>query len=300
MREFFSQFHQLYIRSHIPFFSASLAYYALFSLMPLLILLAGIFGFVLSGNEELRNAVLVQLIEVVVLLFPTQPEIAQTVVNFLTRGAFPLTFVSLLVLLWASSNFFAALAYSLGIIFGKVSLQPDRPLALSNAAVVQNQHPLHRLPQRGLLLLSLMRGRVLGLLSPLLLGLGLILLTLLGLAMGFLLRYLPAELGFLRGGVEVVVPILGALLLFFLTYMLLPVPTPRVLAAFAAATLAAVAWEGMRLGLPLLLPRTQYELIYGPIGGFLLALAGFYLAMWILLVGAVLAKILTDRSSDAV
>jgi membrane protein len=300
MRELFSQIYQLYIRSHIPFFSASLAYYALFSLMPLLILLAGIFGFVLSGNEELRNAVLVQLIEVVVLLFPTQPEIAQTVVNFLTRGAFPLTFVSLLVLLWASSNFFAALAYALGIIFGKVSLQPDRPLALSNAPVVQNQHPLHRLPQRGLQLLSLMRGRVLGLLSPLLLGLGLILLTLLGLAMGFLLRYLPAELGFLRGGVEVVVPILGALLLFFLTYMLLPVPTPRVLAAFAAATLAAVAWEGMRLGLPLLLPRTQYELIYGPIGGFLLALAGFYLAMWILLVGAVLAKILTDRSSDAV
>ncbi len=293
------QVYRLYTRSHIPFFSAALAYYALFSLMPLLILLAGIFGFVLSGNEDLRNAVLVRLIEMVVLLFPTQPEIAQTVVNFLTRGAFPLTFASLLVLLWASSNFFAALAYALGIIFGGVShLEPQ--VASTTIHTAYEPHPLRRWLRRGLQLLGVMRGRIAGLLAPLLLGLALILLALLGLATGFLLRYLPAELGFLRGGVEVVVPILGALLLFFLTYILLPIPTPRVLAAFAAAVVAALAWEGMRLGLPLLLPRTQYELIYGPIAGFLLALAGFYLTMWILLVGAMLAKILTDRSSDTI
>ncbi len=299
MREFLGQVYGLYIRSHIPFFSAALAYYALFSLMPLLILLAGIFGFVLSGNQELRDAVLVRLIEMVVLLFPTQPDIAQTVVNFLTRGAFPLTFASLLILLWASSNFFAALAYALGIIFGMVSPSPA-PSATTPQVVNRNSSALQQLLARGLHLLRVMRGRIAGLLAPLLLGLALILLSLLGLALGFLLRYLPADFSFLRGGVEVVVPILGALLLFFLTYMLLPVPTPRVLSAFFAALLAALAWEGLRLGLPLLLPRTQYELIYGPIAGFLLALAGFYLTMWILLVGAMLAKILTDRSSDTI
>jgi membrane protein len=299
MRSIIAQVYQLYTRAHIPFFSAALAYYALFSLMPLLILLAGIFGLVLSGNQDLRNAVLVRLIELVVLLFPTQPDLAQTLVNFLTRGAFPLTLLSLLVLLWASSNFFAALAYALGIIFGGAS-PPPRPTAKPQAAPLAESDPLRRRFQRGLALLTVLRGRIAGLLAPLLLGLALILLALLGLAMGFLLRYLPAELSFLRSGVEVVVPVLGAILLFFLTYMLLPVPTPRVLAAFAAAILAALAWEGVRLGLPLLLPRTQYELIYGPIAGFLLALAGFYLTMWILLVGAVLAKILTDRSSDTI
>lgn len=291
------QVYQLYTRSHIPFFAAALAYYALFSLMPLLILLAGVFGFVLSGNEGLRSAVLVRLIELVVLLFPTQPDLAQTVVNFLTRGAFPLTLASLLVLLWASSNFFAALAYALGIIFGGVTPRPD---LATPPAPTSKARPPQRALGRATALLAVLRGRIAGLLAPLLLGLALILLALLGLALGFLLRYLPAELGFLRNGVEVVVPILGALLLFFLTYMLLPIPTPRVLAAMAAATLAALAWEGVRLGLPLLLPRTQYELIYGPIAGFLLALAGFYLTMWILLVGAVLAKILTDRSSDTI
>lgn len=291
------QVYQLYTRSHIPFFAAALAYYALFSLMPLLILLAGVFGFVLSGNEGLRSAVLVRLIELVVLLFPTQPDLAQTVVSFLTRGAFPLTLASLLVLLWASSNFFAALAYALGIIFGEVAPRPEPAIPPTPAAKTS---PPKRAFGRAAALLAVLRGRIAGLLAPLLLGLALILLALLGLVMGFVLRYLPAELGFLRNGTEMVVPILGAMLLFFLTYMLLPVPTPRVLAAMAAATLAALAWEGLRLGLPLLLPRTQYELIYGPIAGFLLALVGFYLTMWILLVGAVLAKALTERSSDTI
>jgi len=235
----------------------------------------------------------------VVLLFPTQPDLAQTLVNFLTRGAFPLTLASLLVLLWASSNFFAALAYALSLIFGR-AMPPPQPATAWPQAAPLAEPDLWRRFQRGLALLAVMRGRIAGLLAPLLLGLALILLALFGLAMGFLLRYLPAELSFLRSGVEVVVPVLGAMLLFFLTYMLLPVPTPRVLAAFAAAILAALAWEGVRLGLPLLLPRTQYELIYGPIAGFLLALVGFYLTMWILLVGAVLAKILTDRSSDTI
>jgi len=291
MLELFGQAYRLYSHSHIPFFAAALAYYALFSLMPLLILLAGLFGFVLSGNEDLRGAVLVRLIEMVVLLFPTQPDLAQTVVNFLTRSAFPLTFASLLVLLWASSNFFAALAYALGIIFGSVSTSAKALEPTSTLPYLHN--PFLRLLQRGQHLLGILRGRIAGLLAPLLLGLALILLSLLGLAMGFLWRYLPQEWGFLRGGAEAVLPILGAWLLFFLTYMLLPVPTPRVLAALAAATLAALAWEGVRLGLPLLLPRTQYELIYGPIAGFLLGLAGFYLTMWILLAGAILAKILT-------
>jgi len=299
MQSIIAQVYQLYTRAHIPFFSAALAYYALFSLMPLLILLAGIFGLVLSGSEDLRTAVLVRLIELVVLLFPTQPDLAQTLVNFLTRGAFPLTLASLLVLLWASSNFFAALAYALSLIFGR-AMPPPQPATAWPQAAPLAEPDLWRRFQRGLALLAVMRGRIAGLLAPLLLGLALILLALFGLAMGFLLRYLPAELSFLRSGVEVVVPVLGAMLLFFLTYMLLPVPTPRVLAAFAAAILAALAWEGVRLGLPLLLPRTQYELIYGPIAGFLLALVGFYLTMWILLVGAVLAKILTDRSSDTI
>ena len=293
-----ARLYQLYNTSHIPFFAAALAYYAVFSLMPLLFLLVGVFGFFLEGNETLRNSFLVRLIELVVLLFPTQPEVAQTLVSFLTRGAFPITSISLLVLLWSSSNFFAALAYAMGIIFGGINPQMDQQAALNQVATAYDPNPLRRTLRMVLQRLGLVRGRIAGLLAPLLLGLALILLSLVGLIVSFVLRYLPPGWGDLRGGLEVIIPIGGAFLLFFLTYTLMPIRRPRLSSAALAALAATVAWETMRLGLPLLLPRTQYEVIYGPIAGFLLALIGFYLTMWILLTGGVVAKVLSEKSRE--
>ncbi|WP_027893700.1 YhjD/YihY/BrkB family envelope integrity protein [Calidithermus chliarophilus] len=283
-----------YTNAHIPFFAAALSYYALFSLMPLLFLLVGVFGFVLSGNEGLRDAFLVRLVELTVYLLPTQPELANGLVGFLTRGAFPITLGSLLVLLWASSGFFASLAYALGIIFGGLAPhlhQAELPTPMEGYTPMTGQ----KLLRAGQRVWRYVRSRVLALLAPLLLGLALILLALGGLALSFLLRYLPPELGILRGGLEFILPLLGAFLLFLVTYTLLPLPAPRLGAAVVAAGAAALAWDGMRLGLPLLLPRAQYyEVLYGPIAGFLLAMVGFYLTMWILLVGAVLARGLSE------
>lgn len=295
MWPFLLQVSRRYTSSHIPFFSAALAYYALFSLMPLLFLLAGVFGLVLSGNAGLKNAFLLRLIELLVLLFPTQPDIAQALVNFITRGAFPITFASLLILLWASSNFFAALAYALGIIFGGIAPHLDQRSLFSQISTAYDPHPLRKLLRQLLQRLGVMRGRIAGLIAPLLLGLALILLALVGLALSFLLRYLPAEMSALRGSFEFIIPILGAFFIYFLTYALLPVPAPRLIDATVTAMLAAIAWEGMRLGLPLLIPRTQYEVLYGPLAGFLLVLVGFYLTMWILLVGAVVAQVLSSN-----
>lgn len=293
MWPFLLQVSRRYTSSHIPFFSAALAYYALFSLMPLLFLLTGVFGFVLSGNANLKNAFLLRLIELLVLLFPTQPDIAQGLVNIITRGAFPITFASLLVLLWASSNFFAALAYALGIIFGGIAPHLDQRSLFSQISTAYDPQPFRKFLRQLLQLLGVMRGRIAGLIAPLLLGLALILLALVGLALSFLLRYLPVEMSALRGSFEFVIPILGAFFIYFLTYTLLPVPAPRLIDAAVTAVLAAIAWEGMRLGLPLLIPRTQYEVLYGPLAGFLLVLVGFYLTMWILLVGAVVARVLS-------
>jgi membrane protein len=294
MAGFLHRVYQNYTASHIPFFAAALAYYALFSLMPLLFLLVGVFGFILRGNAELESAFLTRLVELTVLLFPTQPEIAQTLVSFLTKGAFPITFASLLVLLWASSNFFAALAYALGVIFGKGPPHLELQFNLGQVITAYDPYPLRRLSRQALARLGVLRGRIAALLAPLLLGLAIILLALLGLGFSFLLRYLPAGFDLLRGGLELILPILGGFLLFFFTYALLPVPAPKLGSALLSAALAALAWEGMRLGLPLLVPRTQYEVIYGPIAGFLLALVGFYLTMWILLSGAVVARVLSE------
>jgi len=297
MARFLLQFYRIYTSAHLPFFSAALAYYALFSLTPLLFLLVGVFGFVLSGNPALKKAFLVRLIELTLSLFPTQPDLAQGLVNFLTRGAFPITLTSLLVLFWASSGFFASLAYALGVIFGGVSPRFDQQLTFSQIRTTYDSNPTRRFIRQGSQLWGVVRGRVAGLLAPLLLGFALILLALIGLVLSFVLRYLPAEFRELRSGFEVVLPFLGSFILYFMTYTLLPVPPPRLLAAVISAVIAAFAWEGMRLGLPLLLPRTQYyEVLYGPLAGFLLGLIGFYLTMWILLAGAVLARVLSSKT----
>ena len=257
------RFYRLYQEAHVPFFAAALAYYALLSLMPLLFLLVGLFGFLLSGNPALRNEVFQALTELTLALFPARPELAQSLLDFLTRGAFPLTLGSGLLLLWSGSNFFAALSYALGLIFG---------------------HPPG------------VRSRLLALVTPFLLGLGLILLALLGLALGFLARFLPQGLQGLLGPLEELVPLSTAFLLFLLTYALLRgAGRLRALPPLAAgAGVATLLFEGIRLGLPRLLPRSQYELLYGPLAGFVLALLGLYLILLALLVGAVAARVLEE------
>ncbi len=62
----------------------------------------------------------------------------------------------------------------------------------------------------------------------------------------------------------------------------------------AGAAAAASLFEGVRLGLPRLLPRSQYELLYGPLAGFVLALLGLYLVLFALLLGAVVAQELSE------
>jgi membrane protein len=248
---------RIYQEAHVPFFAAALAYYALLSLTPLLLLLVGVFGLLLSGNPALRAEVFQGLEELTLALLPARPELAGEVLSFLTKGAFPLTLGSGLLLLWAGSNFFAALSYALGLIFGT-------PFGL--------------------------RHRLLGLLMPPLLALSLILLSLFGLFLGFLLRYVPLE----GRALQALLPLFSAFLLFLLTYALF-----RGLRGFrdllplsAGAGVATLLFEGVRLLLPRLLPRSQYELLYGPLAGFVLALLGLYLVLYALLLGAVVARTL--------
>jgi membrane protein len=179
---------RLYREARVPFFAAALAYYALLSLTPLLLFLAGLFGLLLKGNPTLQAEVFQSLSELTMALFPARPELAGETLAFLTRSAFPLTLGSGL-LLWSGSNFFAALSYALGLVLG-------RPFGF--------------------------RHRLLGLLMPPLLALSLILLSLLGLFLGFLLRYLPPEWRSLLGPLEAFLPLLAAFLLFLLNLRPLP------------------------------------------------------------------------------
>ncbi len=250
--------YQAFAQAQIGLYAAALAYYALLGIFPLLTLAAGVGGLLLAKNPELSAAFAHALTDLIPRLFPTAEGLAAQVVNALQQGAASITLGSLLILLWTASHLFTALAEVLSQLING----------------------------RGAGLVS----RIRGLLGPAVFGLAMILVSVLGIALGFLLHFLPDGPWNAYAGL-LIAYLSSAALLFFL-YRFLPVPPPKTPHALFAALLAAAGWNLIAWGLPRFLPKNQYALVYGPLAGPVLLLLGFYLLMWILLAGAVIVGLL--------
>lgn len=110
--------------TRLQLLAAALAYYAAFSLGPLLLLLAGWLAVLLRTRPELAAPYRQALVDLLGQLLPLQTDasglVAQsfgTVVAELNRGALLRSVLSFLVLVWASGNFFTSLQLALEVIF---------------------------------------------------------------------------------------------------------------------------------------------------------------------------------------
>lgn len=243
---------RLYLTAHIPVSTAALAYYGLFSLLPLFLLLLGITGFFLKGRPDLYAFVQEEVETITLSLFPMAADVGRQLLDFLAAQALSFTLTSMIFLFWSSSNFFAVLSYSLTLIFG------GNPYAF--------------------------KGRIWALLIPFFGGLALIILALLNLLGGMVLRDLPFSLPAFFGNM-ISRMLLAGVILFVLR--VLPNEPPHFWPTCLTSLGITLSWICLARFLPLLLPKTRYEIIYGPFAGFALILLGFYLAMWFLLVGAI-------------
>ncbi len=122
---FSAALYKRYSTSQLPLLAAALAYYAAFSLGPLLILLTGFLGFLLRQRPELLAQYQLALTDLVARLLPLQENTSdlaklsfQSLVQQLGEGAVLRSIVSILVLIWASSNFFTSLQLALELVFG--------------------------------------------------------------------------------------------------------------------------------------------------------------------------------------
>ncbi|MEJ2289507.1 MAG: YhjD/YihY/BrkB family envelope integrity protein, partial [Deinococcales bacterium] len=104
--------------------AAALAYYAAFSLGPLLLLLAGWLGVLLRTNPELAAQYRRALDDLLSQALPLQQNTAglvshsfDTVLQELNQGALLRSALSFLVLVWASGNFFTSLQQALEVVF---------------------------------------------------------------------------------------------------------------------------------------------------------------------------------------
>jgi membrane protein len=257
--------------------AAALAYYAAFSLGPLLLLLGGWLGVLLRGSPEMAQPfrqALTDLLGQIMPLTEDAGDLVQASIDLiltqLAQGAVLRTVLSVLVLLWASSSFFAVLQLALELIFDVRE-------------------------QRGFF-----RKRLVALFLVLAVAIFLII-EVLGTALGDAVTQIWQVVQTWAESIDVMLPdaelpggfrpvrIAATLAVFALCFRYLPRRHTDWLSAVAGAAFSAILLILMRLVLTATFSIDRFNLVYGVITSVVVLLLWLYLAMIGFLLGAVLA-----------
>jgi membrane protein len=249
--------------------AAGLAYYALFSLFPLLLILVAVGSFFLKSEQAFQEAV-----TFVTEAIPVSRTLIERNVSRVLERRGTIGVIGVIGLLWSSSGFFTLLVRNIGRAWPE-----SEP--------------------RGFLRQRLVALTMVGTLA---------LLLILSLLSTTLLNVLPRLEIPLRGGISIYQTTLWRLLsnlipwflvfaLFLALYRWVPNGAVSWTAAFWGAVLAAIAWEAASsifawyLGTGLI----QYELIYGSLGTVVALMIWIYISNLIILFGAHLSAAIDQR-----
>jgi membrane protein len=283
---FIAALYKRYSTSRLPLLAAALSYYAAFSLGPLLILLTGFLGFLLRRNPELLAQYQVALTDLVSRLLPMQDsasdlarESFQGLVQQLGEGAILRSIISILVLIWASSNFFTSLQLALELVFGVPHIRAywrKRLLGIALIAAVALVIAFQVIG--GLVISSFLRL------------LEFFALQLHELSPNLPLLKLPSR-DFLFEASQFVL----ATTVFALCFRYLPRRVGHWLGAITGAVISAVGIYVTRYLLATTFNFEQFNLVYGIITSFIVILVWLYLAILVFLLGALVAAELSFR-----
>jgi membrane protein len=283
---FIAALYKRYSTSQLPLLAAALAYYAAFSLGPLLILLTGFLGFLLRRNPELLTQYQVALTDLVARLLPLQDsasdlarESFQGLVQQLGEGAVLRSIISILVLIWASSNFFTSLQLALELVFGVPHIRAywrKRLLGIALVAAVALVLAFEVIG--GVVISSFLRlleytATRLNELSP-----------------ALPLLQLPS-----RDLLFELSQFVLATTVFALCFRYLPRRSSHWLGALTGAVISTVGILLTRYILATTFNFEQFNLVYGIITSFLVVLVWLYFAILIFLLGALVAAELSFR-----
>lgn len=267
-----------YRQARVPTLAAALAYYAAFSLGPLLLLLGGWLGSILRAQPELAERYRMALAEIIAPILPDEFDSMElldrsfdVVVNQLSEGTFWRVAFSLLVLLWAASGFFASLQRALEVIFEVPDVRGffrTRVVAVLLIAGVASVIALELIG--GSLALWIWQT-----LQSLTAGLD---------PINLALPDPPSVLtepGLLR--------VVLATLAFAAAFRWLPRRTSRWGGALTGALVSVAGLQLMRIVLPLVFNEARFNLVYGVVTSLVLLLLWLFLSLMLFLVGALLA-----------
>ncbi len=252
-----------------PEAAASMAYYAFFSLFPLVLTLIALGSFFLEREQASQ-----QVVEFVAQGIPISRRLIERNVQQVLdlRGAVGV--VGLVGLLWSATGVFSVLAHNVNRAWSEAesrSFLERRLVALGMVGAMA-----------GLLALSVLSTVVLGILPQLQIPLA-----------GGMSIYDTALWAVLSN----LVPWVFAFLMFLALYRWVPNTEVAWTAAAGGALIATLAWEGvtgvftwyLRSGL------VRYELIYGSLGAVVVLMLWIYLGSWITLLGAHLSAAVARR-----
>lgn len=240
--------------------SASLAYYGLFSIFPLLLAVVSVGSMFLEGE-----LVKVELLEIITDWIPVSADAVNTQITSVLNRRGPVTIVAVISLLWSGSNVFEKIIVNINSAFPKGS----RPGFLKS---------------RGMALLII-------LLIILLFSASLVFSTVVeiftsegNVLFGQIITSTKAWVDWLK-----IVPLVLKILLFLAVYSWIPQSTSILfMARLIGAVVTAALWElsSRLLGWAISSGFTNYEIIYGSLASIIALMFWLYLSGYILFFGA--------------
>jgi membrane protein len=257
---------QGYGRNNCSQMAAAISYYVLFSIVPLAIFLASIFGFVMR-DHDLRDRVINRIVEEAPLDDVDGRDLVADTLRGVANASGALSVVGILTAVWSASVMFGAIRKALNVVWGVDMPRPVVQQKLLDLAMVAGL---------GLLLTASLAGtgalRTLRELSDEQLG------------------PLSTETGFFWSVLPLLLPGVLTFAVFLLVYRIVPSAHTRFREIWPGALFATVLFELLKNGYAIYVANfDHYDAVYGALGAILLFLTWTYLTASILLLGAEVA-----------
>ena len=246
--------------------AAAISYYVLFSLIPLLIFLVSVFGF-LVRDSDLQQEVIDRVMQATPLDPDEGENLVTDTIESVSRVSGALTIVGILGTAWSASAMFGAVRRALNIVWKAELRRPVVQQKLIDLTLVAGFGALLGASIAGTAALRAMRELSDEALGPLSTG------------TGFFWDIVPLAL-----------PAVLTFAVFLMVYRYVPNAPVRFRDAWPGALLAAVLFELLKIGFTIYVANfNNYDLVYGSLGAVMLFLLWTYLSTNILLLGAELS-----------
>ncbi len=262
-----------FFKDNVSLMAAAISFYAVLSIIPLLLVFISVSGYVLESSEQAFQQVSDFLIAVI-------PSSATSIIEFLhnfvqKKNVFGA--IGLVGLIWAGSRIFAVVEDSVNVVW---KVEEGRAFWKSK-----------------ILSLGLVPASVLTLIMSILLTAIFTIATkrtvpIIGLSI--------SELTFFWRLLQLIIPILASIILFTLIYKFLPNRHIPLLSALVGAIVAAVFWEAAKILFDIYVQKyASYTKVYGSFGTLVIFVFWIYYSAFILLVGAEVGLAFENRRTKS-